>query len=160
MRCLALLLAVLPLPAFALSCMPHGVTNAYLDAANAEEGYVPVLGTLTFFAKMLPKVDWDHQQNVPAKTLLPARFEGQALNVRGVDQPFATDVVLEVQCSGPWCPAPKPGDVLAFLRKTEHSYVLETNACGGYLFGAPSQEQIEQVRQCLSGRACPPRTRR
>mmetsp|Transcript_7578 Transcript_7578/g.13069 ORF Transcript_7578/g.13069 Transcript_7578/m.13069 type:complete len:166 (-) Transcript_7578:2281-2778(-) len=156
MRALALLLAMLPGPVLALSCLPHGVSDAYLDAANAEEGYVPVLGMLSFDPAMLPQVDWERQGEVPPTTLLPARFEGEALTVRGVDLPFAADVVLEVQCFGPWCPAPREGRVLAFLRKTSHSYVLQTNACGGYLFGNPSVGQITEVRDCLAGRDCVP----
>jgi len=154
MRFLVFVLAVLPIPAFALSCMPHGVTHAYKDAAAAEAGYVPVLGTLDFDPDLLPEVDWSRQGDVPPVTLIPARFEGDALTVRGVAQPFATDVVLEVQCFGPWCPQPRPGKMLGFLRKTSHSYVLHTDACGGYLFGQPTQEQIEQVRDCLAGRRC------
>lgn len=156
MRILAVLFALLPLPALALSCMPYQVTDAFLDVAKAEDGYVPVLGQLSFDPDMLPKVDWNAQGDVPPKTLLPASFEGKAMTVRGVDLPFRTDVVLEVQCFGPWCPSPRPGPVLAFLRKTSHSYVLETNACGGYLFGSPSDAQVQQVRECLAGRACAP----
>ncbi|MEX0370113.1 MAG: hypothetical protein AB3N09_05730 [Tateyamaria sp.] len=156
LRLVSVVLALAPLPALALSCMPHGVPDAYLDAAGAEEGYVPVLGKLTFDASALPQVDWDNQQDVPGVTLIPARFEGEALTVRGVAQPFETDVVLEVQCFGPWCPRPDPGAMLGFLRKTSHSYVLHTNACGGYLFGNPTQEQVGQMKDCLAGRRCTP----
>ncbi|MFL4469723.1 hypothetical protein ACERZ8_07525 [Tateyamaria armeniaca] len=154
MRFLVLALMVLPLPAFALSCMPHRVSDAYLQAANAEEGYVPVLGELNFDPAMVPKVDWEKQTEVPGKTLIPATFKGDALGPRGVPQAFETDVVLEVECAGPWCPKPEPGPVLAFLRKTSHSYVLNTNACGGFLFGAPNDEQIMELRDCLLGRKC------
>ena len=54
MRLLVLELVFLPVPAFALSCMPHGVSDAYLQAANAEEGYVPVLGELSFDPALVP----------------------------------------------------------------------------------------------------------
>lgn len=156
MRFLVLALMGLPLPAFALSCMPYGVTDAYLEAANAEEGYVPVHGNLSFDPEMLPKVDWENQTEVPETTLIPATFQGAALGPRGVPQDFETDVVLEVNCAGPWCPSPQPGDMLGFLRQTSHSYVLETNACGGFFFGRPSAAAIEQLQDCLSGRACDP----
>ncbi|WP_299722364.1 hypothetical protein [uncultured Tateyamaria sp.] len=154
MRFLVLALMVLPLPAFALSCMSHGVSDAYLEAANAEEGYVPVLGELSFDPEMLPKVDWEKQTEVPPTTLIPATFKGKALGPRGVPQIFETDVVLEVQCAGPWCPSPAPGEMLGFLRKTSHSYVLHTNACGGFLFGNPQEEQITELQDCLAGRQC------
>ena len=39
MRFLVLALLALPLPAFALSCLQHGVTDAYHQAADAKEGY-------------------------------------------------------------------------------------------------------------------------
>ena len=156
MRFLVLALLALPLPAFALSCLPHGVTDAYHQAADAKEGYVPVLGELSFDPADLPRVDWDNQMDTPGTTLVPATFKGDALGPRNVPVPFETDVVLEVQCFGPWCPSPQPGRVLAFLRKTSHSYVLNTNACGGFLFGHPQDAQIKQLRDCLAGRACTP----
>ncbi|WP_299208810.1 hypothetical protein [uncultured Tateyamaria sp.] len=154
LRVLSVVLTCAPLPALALSCMPHGVTNAYQEAAEAEEGYVPVLGTLDFDKDLLPEMDLSGQSEVPPVTLIPATFKGDALTVRGVSQPFETDVVLEVQCFGPWCPQPQPGEMLGFLRQTDHSYVLHTNACGGFLFGRPTQEQVEQVKDCLGGRSC------
>ena len=156
MRLLVLALSVLPLPAFALSCMPYWVTDAYLEAANAEEGYVPVLGALDFDANLVPQVDWENQQDVPPTTLIPATFKGVALGSRGVPQDFETDVVLEIQCAGPWCPSPQPGEMLGFLRKTSHSYVLNTDACGGFLFGQPDAAAIKQLQDCLSGRTCAP----
>lgn len=154
MRFLVLALVFLPMPAFALSCMPHGVSDAYLQAANAEEGYVPVLGELSFDPALVPKVDWERQFEVPGTTLIPATFKGDALGPRGVPQALETDVVLAVQCAGPWCPSPTPGEMLGFLRKTSHSYVLSTNACGGFLFGNPKPEQVQELRDCLAGRKC------
>ncbi len=159
MRFLVFVLAVLPVSAFALSCMPHGVTNAYQAAAAAEEGYVPVLGTLDFDPDLLPEMDLSGQSDTPPVTLIPATFRGVAMTVRGLDRPFETDVVLEVQCSGPWCPQPQPGKMLGFLRQTSHSHVLHTNACGGFLFGRPTDGQVAQVRDCLAGRRCEARTR-
>ncbi|WP_299609796.1 hypothetical protein [uncultured Tateyamaria sp.] len=158
-RVLGALLAVLPCPVFALSCLPHGVTNAYQKAAAAEDGYVPVLGTLAFDPDLLPEMDLSKPQQGDGVTLIPATFKGEALTVRGVSQPFETDVVLEVQCFGPWCPQPAPGEMLGFLRQTSHSYVLHTNACGGFLFGRPTGEQVEQVKECLAGRECSAQTR-
>lgn len=160
LRVLSVLLACAPLPALALSCLPHGVTDAYLDAAEAQEGYVPVLGTLSFDVDLVPEMDLSGQSPTQALTLIPARFEGQALTLRGVDQAFETDVVLELQCFGPWCPRPAPGPMLGFLRQTSHSYVLHSNACGGYLFGQPTAAQVDQVRACLAGKDCRPSANR
>ena len=68
MRFLVLVLAVFPLPAFALSCMPHGVPHAFQEAAAAEEGYVPVLGQLEFDPDLLPPMDLSGQTDVPPVT--------------------------------------------------------------------------------------------
>ena len=154
LRVLSVLGCLAPLPALALSCVPYGVPDAYQEAAAAEDGYVPVLGQIDFDPDLLPEVDWNNQQDVPPTTLIPATFRGDALSVRGVAQPFETDVVLEVQCFGPWCPQPRPGRALAFLRQTSHSYVLSTTACGGFLFDQPTASQIKEVEECLAGRAC------
>jgi len=156
MRLLVVVLMVLPLPAFALSCFPHGVTDAYLEADAADEVYVPVLGMLDFDADLVPQVDWENQQDVPEVTLIPATFTGDVMGPRGFTSAFDIDVVLEVQCFGPWCPSPRPGRTLGFLREASDSYVLHTNACGGFLFGGPSDQQITDVQQCLDGRACVP----
>ncbi len=156
MRFLVILLMGLPLPAFALSCLPHGVSDAYIEADQARESYVPVLGDLSFDTKLLPEVDMNNQQGTPQKTLIPATFRGKALSPRGVSVPFETDVMLEVRCFGPWCPSPLPGRSLGFLLKTSDSYVLSTNACGGFLFGQPTNDQVKEAEDCLAGRRCEP----
>lgn len=156
MRLLALALTVMPVPALALSCLPHGVTDAYIQADEATEAYIPVHGDLTFDEALLPQVDWEKQQDTPAETLVPATFKGKALSARGVGIPFEADVVLELRCFGPWCPSPTSGDALVFLRKTAHSYVASTNACGGFVFSQPTKAQLDAVQDCLSGRACEP----
>lgn len=161
MRWLVILLILIPLPALALSCLPYGVTDAYLEAKASPDAYVVVLGELQFPSAAVPQVDWNKQGDVPPLTEIPATFKGHALTQRGIDFPLRTDVTLEVECSGPWCPSPKPGPVLAFLRKTGGgSYAVSTNACGGFVFGKPTTKQITAVKDCLAGRGCPPSARR
>lgn len=54
-RIIACALATLaPLPALALSCLPHSVEATYQRAAEAKESYVIVQGRLTFDASALP----------------------------------------------------------------------------------------------------------
>ncbi|MEP2891570.1 hypothetical protein [Tateyamaria sp.] len=154
MRYLIFILMLLPLPAFALSCVPHSVANAYIQAANAKEAYLPVHGTLDFDLNRLPQTDWENQQATPNKTLIPATFQGTALRARGKPVPVEINLTLEVRCAGPWCPSPKPGDTLGFLRETAEGYVLSTNACGGFLFGQPTKAQVATMQNCLAGRHC------
>lgn len=156
MRLLCALLLALPAPAKALSCMPYGITNAYLDAAAAKDSYVPVIGRLDFDMERLPNVDWNNQQSVSQTTLIPATFKGEALSISGISQSFATDVVLEIECAGPWCPSPRPGQMLGFLRKTTHSYVLTVGPCDGFHFGDPNEAMVGSLNDCLRGRACVP----
>ncbi|MEL7098184.1 MAG: hypothetical protein AAGM84_05075 [Pseudomonadota bacterium] len=144
---------VLPVQALALSCRGYGVTDAYLRADAAQAAFVPVLGALQFDPDLLPAGDPAGAGD--ASTLLPARFEGVALTRRGIDRPFSTDVVLEVMCTGPWCPRPEPGAMLGFLRRTSHSYVLVDQPCGAFLFNAPSAAQERALRDCIAGRGCP-----
>lgn len=158
---LGALAVLMPLPALALSCMPFGVTDAYLEADTSADAYVPVLGTLAFDPAAVPQVDWDKQSEVPQHTDIPSVFEGNALTQRGIDIPMRVDVTLEVGCAGPWCPSPKPGPVLAFLRKTEDAgYAVSIGACDGFLFGQPAPEQIGAVKDCLAGLSCRPTRRR
>ncbi|WP_299151732.1 hypothetical protein [uncultured Tateyamaria sp.] len=146
--------ALAPVSAVALSCVPYGVSDAYLAAAQSDAGYVPVIGTLTFDATLLPEVDWESRQEAPQETLLPARFSGEALSVRGIRTAFETDVVLKVQCIGPWCPSAIPGRMLGFLRKATQSYVLSINACDGFWFGDPTKEQVTELSDCMAGLTC------
>lgn len=153
--CKVALLALWPGQAFALSCLPWGVTDAFLQADAAEEGYVVVLGQLDFDAGALPEVNLDRQDETPPLTRIPAQFEGAALVRGAANVPFAVPVVLEVACFGPWCPQPRPGEVLAFLRKDGEAFVLDDNPCGGFLFTA-EEGLVAQARQCLAGGECAP----
>lgn len=153
MRLLAFVIAVWPQGALALSCMSWGVQNAYLEAEASADGYVPVLGTLHFDKSRLPIVDLSRQEQVPASTSIPASFQGLVIGRRG-DQPWSTNLTLDVACYGPWCSQPKPGPVLALLRKNGGQYRLETNPCGGFLFVSPTEAQVRALRDCLAGRTC------
>lgn len=160
-RCLTVsLAAILPLPAVALSCMPHSMEARYKQIAEAKEASVVVLGTLTFDAKLLPETDWDNQQKTPPQTNIPARIDGSALAKSGFNVSFQRDVVLSVLCYGPWCAsAVSGGQMLAFVQKSPEGYVVSTNPCGGDVFTAPSPDMIRKVQQCFNGEDCSPADR-
>lgn len=154
---LALALAALPLPALALSCLPHSLEASYQEAAQAEETYVVVHGRLTFDAEDLPEVDLQNQQNTPAMTRIDARLEGMSMRHSGFDLPFEQNVTIALECYGPWCAQAQTGqDVLAFLRKEAEGYVLATNPCGGMLFHAPDTDMLDRVQACFDGAPCEP----
>jgi len=156
-RFIAFALATLaPLPAAALTCLPHSVEATYQRADKAEEGFVVVQGRLTFDATALPD-NGTGNQNPPQMTRLPAQISGMALSEGGFDVPFEQPLTLEVACYGPWCGSAEEGDVLAFVEQSpQDGYLLESNPCGGNLFTAPKPAMIDQVKTCFAGGACTP----
>nr|WP_275116191.1 hypothetical protein [Aliiroseovarius subalbicans] len=153
---MAALALCLPAPALALSCMPYHVSDAYRDAAASADAYVIVRGVLSFDEGLLPKVDWEHQQDTPQNTLFEAQFDGHALTRNGFFSPFTQPIQVDVQCFGPWCSHLTSGqDYLAFLKQTEGGFLLETNPCGGFAFGQPSKDMLRQVQTCQRGGRCP-----
>ncbi len=125
---LALLLTILASPAVALSCLPYNAVQAFLDAKNSPDPYLVVLGTLSFDEEHLPKVDWNKQENVKPDNVFPAYLAGHSLARRGFVLPFREDIMVNVQCAGPWCASLTAGEVyLAFLKQTTDGFELATN---------------------------------
>lgn len=147
-------------PAVALTCLPPDVVRAYHYAAEAEGAYIVVHGRLVFDEKRLPQVDWDRQQDTPPDTLIPARLTGHALSLEGFKTRFSRRITINAQCFGPWCAGAVSGaESLTLLERTESGYVLRLDPCGGMGFAEPSQGNLEQVVQCLRGKACEPALR-
>lgn len=154
---LAAVLACAPMTATALSCMPHSVEAAFLQAQADEARFVVVRGQLEFDANKLPKVDYNNQSATPAMTRIKARITGQSLSRAGFVTSFDKKVTLAVACFGPWCAQPNSeGGVLAFVELRNDGDVIATNPCGGYLFGAPTPAMLRSVQQCFAGRSCKP----
>lgn len=148
------LMFLLPLPAFALSCLAPSVERSFAQFDAAEEVYVVVHGRLTLDEKDLPK-NLGLDQNPPRLTILPGRLRGSSLTKAGFVLPFDQELSLEVSCIGPWCGSARNGeDVLAFVRKDAEGYALAVNPCGGAVFGTPKPEMLKQVRSCLRTGAC------
>lgn len=136
---------------FALSCIRHGVTDAYRAAADSDAAYVVVRGTLRFDANDVPR----SHQSAQERKAIAAQIEGVALGPNGQRAVRRYEVQLEVRCSGPWCAEPRPGDALAFLRREGKHYVLEDAPCGAFLFNRPRAEDMRAVQACLDGKPCP-----
>ena len=97
---LAVFLAI-PTVASALSCRPYNAIAAYNDAAQSEEAYVVAHGTLRFDESKLPKVDWDHQEDVKPDNFLTGRIDGQSLTRAGFTAQVVRDIDINVMCAGP-----------------------------------------------------------
>lgn len=147
----------MPVAATALSCMPHSVEAAFLEAQADEALFIVVRGQLSFDDQKLPKVDFENQQATPEMTLIEAQFTGNSLSRNGFSTPFDRPVTLAVACYGPWCANVKDSsDVLAFVELDADGEVIATNPCGGYLFSNPTQKMISAVKACFGGKTCKP----
>jgi hypothetical protein len=155
MRFLISIFALLaPVPALALSCLPQTVEGTYQRAADSEDVYIVVHGRLTFNAAKLPR-NGSATHTPDRMTRIPAEIQGKSLSKAGFKVPFDQKITLEVACYGPWCGSAQSGqDVLAFLKRGPDGYSLESNPCGGNLFGTPKVGMLKQVRTCFNGGAC------
>ncbi|SMR82350.1 hypothetical protein SAMN04488030_2700 [Aliiroseovarius halocynthiae] len=150
-------LSVTPTTASALSCMPYNAIAAYNDAAKSDDDYVVVHGTLQFDESKLPKVDWQHQEDVKPDNHLTGRIEGKSLTRNGFTAQFMRGIDINVQCYGPWCSGLTSGaKYLAYLKKDGDHYLLETNPCGGFAFQDPDRATLFKVTACLNGKRCDP----
>ena len=158
MRGLAILALCVPVQAQALSCMPHSVEAAFMEADEAEAEFVIVRGRRDFDARALPKTDWAGQMSTPEMTLIDAELIGKSLTASGFVLPYDKPVTLAVACYGPWCASAQQGsEVLAFVeQRAGERDLVSVNPCGGHLFGTPTQAMIKSVRQCFDGGACDP----
>ena len=155
--CVFLAATVIPASAQALSCLPWGVTDAYLEAAASDDPYLVVAGKLSFDEGLLPVTDWERQQETPPLTAIPARLEGKSLTSHGFSQVFGGDLLLEIGCAGPWCAGAKSGvDYVAFVELRGETGVVTVGPCGGNLFDASSPEVTQQVLSCHKGNVCKP----
>ena len=153
---LAALLALAPMQAMALSCMPHSVEAAFLEAQAAQERYVIVQGQLDFsLSEVVDK--WGKHNPNPQTLVIDAQLTGQSLSSRGFVRPYAKSVQLVLECYGPWCWQATPRrQVLAFVELGAQQNVIRTNPCSGFLFERPSQDMLDTVQGCFAGGACTP----
>ncbi len=156
MRWLAIGLGLIPSVAQALSCLPWGVSDAYLRAEAAEASYVPAIGTLRFDEDLMPLAQLKNPNDLPSNATIPATFSGHALVRDGADVPLTVDVTFEVDCVVHWCGWASSGQVIAFLRKDGPHYTLSMGPCGGDVFSKPDAAALREMRQCVSGQSCVP----
>lgn len=154
---LAAIFACAPVAAAALSCTPHSVEAAFLEAQASEKPFLIVRGHMTFDARKLPKVDYQNQHATPDVTRIDAKLTGASLSGAGFVTPYEGDIILSVECFGPWCAGAQDGvEVLAFVDVGAQEHVVSTNPCGGYLFGTPTPKMIRAVQSCFAGKTCKP----
>lgn len=138
-------------PALSLSCIRPDPVRSYQQAADAEEVYLLVTGTLSHDPASVPPKPEDGQS-----ATMPATLTGAFLNADRFEGAFAAPVTVSLDCVASWCgQMPEPSaEVLAFLQETPTGYALSLGPCGGWMFVDPTEAQIERVVACHTGGDC------
>ncbi|MEL0439134.1 hypothetical protein [Phycobacter sp. K97] len=143
--------------ASALSCGPWGVPDAYLAASNSSRVYAILQGRLTFDERRLPRAPASNPNAAPPVTQFRASFNGELLGARDFDQAVKADVVVEVQCMGPWCGKAKSGvEYLIFAEQRGRDLIVRFDPCGQFAFAGNGHSLRKQVLDCHRGKACTP----
>ena len=143
-------------PAAALSCLPWGPGDAYLQAANSESVFNIIAGKLQFDESLLPQSHSDNPNDTPPLTRIPARLSGKMLEGKYFSKRVSVPALLEVECLGPWCGGMASGaDLLFFAEQRGNELIVRASACGGFTF-ADTSEVRRQILDCHLGRACEP----
>ncbi|MDE4060848.1 MULTISPECIES: hypothetical protein [Phaeobacter] len=143
--------------ASALSCVPWGVPEAYLAAANSNRSYAILQGRLSFDERRLPRPPAGNPNAAPPVTQFRGSFNGDLLGARDFDQAVRADVVIEVQCMGPWCGKAKSGvEYLIFAEQRGRDLIVRFDPCGSFAFGGDVHSFRKQVLDCHRGKACVP----
>lgn len=152
---LSVALALVAGQATALSCVQPDVARSYEFAAQAEERYLIILGTLAFGE--VPSSDTGEIHN-PREVEVEAQFLGQYLTQDGFQAAPPLAVDIEFTCAASWCGSMTSDDapVLAFVEQSDAGYTLTVGPCGGQAFKNPSDAQIDQVLSCMRGESCEP----
>lgn len=152
-RWLALILALIPMQAAALSCIAPSVERAFQIANDVDDLYLVVEGQLSFDLSDWPKRD--KSMNDKPDVDVPARVTGRSLSRAGFLHPFKRDITLNAQCFGPWCGYIESGrDYILFLRKTDQGFVQDVDPCGSTFFADPKPAQLKSLQRCLNGGRC------
>lgn len=152
------MLAALADPAQALSCLRPTVQASFAAADAAEADYVLAVGRLALFpgVRLPPPVE---EGEAPVPYALRAVFEGHLATLDGFTDPARFDLMVEVDCEGPWCGAVPLGDedLLLFVERRpvggEVANVLVEGPCPRWALTA-TPEVVEGAVACLRGEGC------
>ncbi len=143
-------------PAAALSCLPWGPADAYLEAANSSSAYNVIAGELRFDETQLPRSHSENPEDMPELSRIPAQISGKLLDGKYFSQRVSVPAVLEVECAGPWCAGARSGvDYLLFAEQRGGELVVRLGVCGGFAFD-DTPEVRRTVLQCHRGGSCAP----
>lgn len=140
-------------PAWSLSCLQPDIARDFMFAAESDDSYLLVKGDLFFDEAALPQNDLSAERQ-PSDIEIPAWLDGYSLTRDGFTRRFERDVILRVECHGPWCGGITKGEYLAFLKREDTDFVISVSPCGGIAYKDPRPEQEATVTACMRGEPC------
>ena len=153
---LSLCLALAAGPVHALRCAPMDAAAMYRHAAGSEHRHVIVRGAFLRDGPDQP-LPVETEGEGPAPYLYDALFFGDIASRVGFHTPAELEVTVLVACVSIWCGTPPEDgqEVLAFLRMDDNrDYYLEVEPCPTTLLIAPTQDDLDEITDCMAGRDC------
>ena len=152
-RALALALTLVAGDAAALSCLALDPARMFTEAAESDQEYVVLLGTVSFDDSQMPR----GPAGVEAPAPLPAAFSGHLLTEDGFTSPWEGPMTLHPTCFGDWCGfMESPSRVMAFAINDAAGPVLIVDACSSKYVVDPPADWVDRVVTCMQGGACSP----
>ena len=134
----------------ALSCIMADPKRSFQQAADSEDTYYVLYGTLDFDAALLPQGVGTNDRG-PAVPI-PAIFNGHSLSPAGFASYYAGEMTLLPTCAGPWCGKHAPNVAsLMFAKVADGTITIEASPCGGYIFPDPSKAVLDEMTACMNG---------
>lgn len=149
----ALAVALTATPALSLSCMKPDVVRSYQQAADADDHFVVVSGTLSHSRVPIPSGKREGQQPLT----FTAKLVGKYLQNDGFTGDFAAPVEVTLNCVSVWCATlpPQNSKVLAFVKLTPTRYEIDAQPCPTWLFDEPEPDQMVRLVMCHTKGDCP-----
>lgn len=141
--------------AVALSCIRPDPIEMFQRLAAAEESYFVLRGTLTFDEGALPPSVGSNEMIQPDP--IPGFFTGTGLTAAGFTSDYISNVLLQVNCAGPWCGSARSNvDAVWFVPFSDPPATLQADPCGSMTFYDPTDAVIRMLESCMAGGVCSP----
>lgn len=152
---LAASLALITGQSHALSCMRPDPIETFQRLSEAPESYFVLYGQLRFDEAALPEGVSTDQTREPAP--IAAQFRGKSLGQSGFTNDYFSDVILQIDCAGPWCGSARSGvDAVYFVAASAPPVTMRAGPCGGRIFEEPTEATLDMLTSCMKGGTCRP----
>ncbi len=144
---LAILLALLPSAALALSCVPPNAGREF--NRHADEPPTVVIGTLDR--------DGMPGRKGHATVWVGYRLTGVQLMANGSEAPFDRQIDYRSGCIASWCgklPAPGSEGLFLLQDRGETPPLVSTDACGGGHYDPPDDAGRRAIAACVAAGRC------